>query len=212
MKLVGSYTSPYVRKISVILLEKNIAFELVSATPDGRDASVTAVNPLGKVPVLLNGRDEGIFDSPIIAEYLELAYPEPPLLPADRLEALRVRQIEALADGVTDAAKAIVRECRRGAGGPDEKELLNQREKIRRGLDALERHAREGRRLNGPTLMIADIAVACMLGFINYRRVMPNWCVHRPALVALAERLFARTSFARTAPPVAAALYGAEML
>ncbi|WP_410012978.1 glutathione S-transferase [Sodalis sp. C49] len=211
MKLLGSYTSPYVRKISVILLEKDIAFELVSASPNGRDACVTAVNPLGKVPVLLNERGEGIFDSPIIAEYLELAHPEPPLLPADRLEALRVRQIEALADGVTDAAMAIVRECGRG-GGPDENVLLNQRAKICRGLDALEEHAHEGRLLNGPTLTLADIAVACTLGFINYRRVMPNWCVNRPMLVALAERLFARTSFARTAPPVAAALYGTEML
>lgn len=212
MKLLGSYTSPYVRKISVILLEKNIAFELVNAAPRGPDANVAAANPLGKVPVLLNALGESIFDSPIIAEYLELTYPEPPLLPADRLEGLRVRQIEALADGVTDAAMAIVRECGRRGGGPDENALLNQRDKIRRGLDALELHARERRWLNGAALTLADIAVACTLGFINYRRVMPNWCVDRPVLVALAERLFARTSFARTAPPVAAALYGAEML
>ncbi|NDL64679.1 glutathione S-transferase [Acerihabitans arboris] len=212
MKLIGSYTSPYVRKISVILLEKNIAFELVNASPWSNDANVTAVNPLGKVPVLVNSRGESIFDSPIIAEYLELTYPEPPLLPADRLDALRVRQIEALADGVTDATMAIVRECVRGAGEQNENVLLNQRDKIRRGLDALERHAREGLRLNGPVLTLADIAVACTLGFINYRRVMPNWCVDRPVLVTLVERLFARTSFARTAPPVAATLYGAEML
>ncbi len=212
MKLIGSYTSPYVRKISVILLEKGIAFELVSAAPWAGDELVAAVNPLGKVPALVNERGESFFDSPIIAQYLELTYPEPRLLPAQPLDALRVRQIEALADGVTDATMAIVRECRRSPDGQNEEVLLGQREKIRRGLDALERHARDRQCLNTPALTLADIAVACTLGAINYRRIMPNWCVDRPALVALVERLFSRASFARTTPPVAAALYTNEML
>ncbi|TCL05325.1 glutathione S-transferase [Sodalis ligni] len=212
MKLIGSYTSPFVRKISVILLEKSLPFQLINASPWEEDPQVIAVNPLGKVPVLITGQGEPIFDSPIIAEYLELLCAEPALLPADRLQALRVRQLEALADGVTDAAMAIVRECRRQADRQNESFILYHREKIRRGLNALELAAGEGKWLNTSALSLADIAVACSLGFINFRRVMPNWCVERPALVAMAGRILARTSFARTAPPAAADVYTSEML
>lgn len=212
MKLLGSYTSPYVRKISVILLEKGVAFALVNASSWSGDDNVAAANPLGKVPVLMTPGGENFFDSPIIAQYLELVYPLPAMLPADPIDALRVRQVEALADGVTEAVMAIASECRRGPGGQNEAVLLCQREKIRRGLDALERYAGEGRWLNTRALTLADIAVACALGIINFRRIMPNWCVERPALVALADRLFARDSFARTAPPETAAVYGNEML
>ncbi|MBT9431371.1 hypothetical protein JZM24_02925 [Candidatus Sodalis endolongispinus] len=66
--------------------------------------------------------------------------------------------------------------------------------------------------LNASSLSQADIAVACMLGFINVRRIMPNWCVDRPALVAMADRLFSRQSFARTLPPATAGLYSDETL
>jgi len=117
MKLLGSYTSPYVRKISVILLEKGIAFDLVNTTPWADDDNVVAANPLGKVPVLMTPQGENYFDSPIIAHYLELAYPQPALVPLDPFAALKVRQIEALADGVTDAAMVIVGECRRRPEG-----------------------------------------------------------------------------------------------
>lgn len=212
MKLIGSYTSPYVRKISVILLEKGLCFQLINATPWEDDPRVIAVNPLGKVPVLITPQGESIFDSPIIAQYLDLVCPEPALLPADPLHALRVRQLEALADGVTDAAMAIVRECQRQADRQNEGFILHQRGKIRRGLDALELSARQGQWLNTKALSLADIAVACSLGFINFRRMMPNWCVDRPALVEMVGRVLARTSFARTAPPAATALYTSEML
>lgn len=211
MKLIGSYTSPYVRKISVILLEKGLDFELITVSPWSEDSRVIALNPLGKVPVLMTPQGN-FFDSLIIAEYLELFCPEPALLPAEPLPALRVRQLAALADGITDAAMAIVRECQRRADEQNETVLLSLRGKIQRGLDALESAAREGQWLNNAALSLADIATACALGFINFRRVMPNWCVERPALVAMAGRLFARTSFARTAPPVATALYTSEML
>ncbi len=211
MKLIGSYTSPYVRKISVILLEKGLTFELIAVSPWIEDPRLVALNPLGKVPVLMTGQ-ENFFDSPIIADYLELICPEPALLPAEPLSALRVRQLAALADGITDAAMMIVRECQRRADEQNEKVLLSQRGKIHRGLDVLEVSAREGQWLNTGTLSLADIALGCALGFINYRRVVPNWCVDRPVLVEMASRLLARTSFARTAPPVATALYASEML
>ncbi|MGW8665172.1 glutathione S-transferase N-terminal domain-containing protein [Serratia ureilytica] len=157
MKLIGSYTSPFVRKISVMLLEKGIAFEFVNDPPYEPGSRVKEQNPLGKVPVLIADDGEVFYDSPIVAEYLELLTVEPAFLPADRAVALRVRQVAAL--------------------------------------------AQEKTWLNAERLTLADIATGCALGYLNFRRILPNWCVQRPALVKLAERLFARESFARTAPP-----------
>ncbi|MDN7193511.1 glutathione S-transferase, partial [Klebsiella pneumoniae] len=100
MKLIGSYTSPFVRKISVILLEKRIPFEFVNESPYSESNGVARYNPLGKVPALVTDDGECWFDSPVIAQYLELLGVAPPMIPADPRAALRMRQLEALADGV----------------------------------------------------------------------------------------------------------------
>lgn len=202
MKLIGSYTSPYVRKISIMLLEKGLTFEFVNDVPWEAETRVPHFNPLGKVPALVDDHGEVFYDSPVVAGYLELLGVAPAFLPSDALEALRVRQLEALADGVTDAAVTILLESRRPAEKQDAAWVLRQRDKINCGLDALETHARRGKALGGETITLADIAVGCCIGYLNYRRLAPNWCVDRPALVKLAERLFARQSFARTEPPV----------
>ena len=110
MKLIGSYTSPFVRKISVILLEKRIPFEFVNESPYSESNGVARYNPLGKVPALVTDDGECWFDSPVIAQYLELLGVAPPMIPADPRAALRMRQLEALADGVMEAAQALVRE------------------------------------------------------------------------------------------------------
>jgi len=200
MKLIGSYTSPYVRKISVILLEKDIPFEFVNDPPTSAGSKVTEFNPLGKVPALLTDEGEVFYDSPIIVQYLELLNIAPTLLPWEPLEALRVKQVAALADGVTDAAVALVLENRRDASQRNEQWLIRQRGKVLRGLDQLEKYASEGQRLNGESLNVADISVACTLGYLNFRHIAPGWCVERQTLIKLVERLFARESFARTRP------------
>ena len=201
MKLIGSYTSPFVRKISVILLEKGLVFEFVNQSPWSDDSHVPQYNPLGKVPALIDDRQLTWFDSSIIAQVIELRGEAPALLPADALQALQVRQLEKLADGINDAAVMIVREQLRPGDQQSAEVLLRNREKIQRGLDALETAAAQGEWLNSGTLNLADIATGCMIGYLNFRRVLPNWCVNRPALVKLAESLFARESFARTVPP-----------
>ncbi|MFP3373523.1 glutathione S-transferase N-terminal domain-containing protein, partial [Pseudomonas sp. SIMBA_068] len=71
MKLIGSYTSPFVRKISIIMLEKGITFEFVNASPYSDDSHVPHYNPLGKVPALVADDKQIWFDSSIIAEFLE---------------------------------------------------------------------------------------------------------------------------------------------
>ncbi len=129
MKLIGSYTSPFVRKISVILLEKRIPFEFVNESPYSESNGVARYNPLGKVPALVTDDGECWFDSPVIAQYLELLGVAPPMIPADPRAALRMRQLEALADGVMEAAQALVREKARPGAQQSEQELLRQREK-----------------------------------------------------------------------------------
>ncbi|QKJ85085.1 Glutathione S-transferase [Paramixta manurensis] len=203
MKLIGSYTSPYVRKISVILLEKGLTFEFVNESPWPDESHVPQYNPLGKVPALVDDSGEAWYDSPIIAAWLDAQDATPKLLPEDALQAIKVRQLEALADGVCDSALIIVREQLRPAEQQSETELLRQREKIRRGLDALEQEAAKGQWLNGEQITLADIATACTIGYLNFRHVVPNWCVDRPSLVKLVEKMFQRESFARTVPPAA---------
>ncbi len=85
MKLIGSYTSPFVRKLSILLLEKGITFEFINELPYNADNGVAQFNPLGKVPVLVSEEGEYWFDSPIIAEYIELMNVAPPMLPGDPL-------------------------------------------------------------------------------------------------------------------------------
>ncbi|QDY40450.1 glutathione S-transferase [Candidatus Pantoea soli] len=201
MKLIGSYTSPFVRKISVILLEKGLVFEFVNHSPWSEDSPVLQYNPLGKVPALVDDQQLTWFDSAIIAQAIELRGEAPAMLPADPLQALQVCQLEKLADGISDAALVIVREQMRPGDQQSEEVLLRNREKIQRGLDALETAAAQGELLGSDTLNLADIATGCMLGYLNFRRVLPNWCVNRPALVRLAQSLFERESFARTVPP-----------
>ncbi|WP_313588236.1 glutathione S-transferase, partial [Pantoea septica] len=171
--------------------------------PYSPDSHVALHNPLGKVPTLIDDSQQAWFDSSIIAQYLELRGDAPALLPEDAWLALHIRQTERLADGVSDCASIIVREKLRAPEQQSAEVLTRNREKILRGLDKLEAIAAEGRLLNNGTLNLADIAVGCTIGYINFRHVVPNWCVDRPALVKLAEQLFQRESFARTAPPAA---------
>lgn len=200
MKLIGSYTSPFVRKISVILLEKNLPFEFVNEFPYQDVNGVGKYNPLGKVPVLVTDGGECWYDSPIIAQYLEQLDAAPAMVPSDPNAALKMRQLEALADGVMEAAQALVREKSRPAAQQSESELLRQREKVTRGLDALEAYVADGS-LRIDEVNLATISAACAIAYLNFRRVAPGWCATRPQLIKLVDALFQRASFARTEPP-----------
>ena len=202
MKLVASLTSPYARKIRVALAEKNLPFELEVDIPWLADTRVPSYNPLGKVPALVADDGELWFDSPVIAEYLD-TLAGPLLLPADRAAALPVRQAEALADGITDAAVAAFLEGMRPAERQDPAAIERQLGKISRGLTALEARVAQRKGCAGEALSIADIAIGCTLGYLDLRFAHLGWRASHPQLAAWAAGLLARPSFTTTAPPAA---------
>lgn len=202
MKLVASLTSPYARKIRVALAEKSLPFELEVDIPWLADTRVPSYNPLGKVPALVADDGELWFDSPVIAEYLD-TLAGPLLLPADRAAALPVRQAEALADGITDAAVAAFLEGMRPAERQDPAAIERQLGKISRGLTALEARVAQRKGCAGEALSIADIAIGCTLGYLDLRFAHLGWRAAHPQLAAWAAGLMARPSFTATAPPAA---------
>ncbi|HSB97633.1 MAG TPA: glutathione S-transferase N-terminal domain-containing protein, partial [Spongiibacteraceae bacterium] len=105
MKLIGSTTSPYVRKVRkvrIALLEKNLPHEFVNDPPWSADSGVPQYNPLGKVPALVTDDGATLFDSNILIDYFELLSATPALLPREPHALLQVKQTIVLADGITD--------------------------------------------------------------------------------------------------------------
>jgi glutathione S-transferase len=201
MKLFASLTSPYARKIRIILAEKDLPCELIVDSPWETNTRVPDINPLGKVPALITDDGDAFFDSPVIAGYVETLDAAPRLLPLDPLEAVRVRQTEALADGITDAAVTALLESRRPDGERSDAVIARQMEKIERGLDMMERRASGRHWLHGDAISLGDIAVGVALAYLDLRFPNIDWRTRHPTLKALSERLFARPSFADTVPP-----------
>jgi glutathione S-transferase len=200
MKLIASLTSPYVRKIRVLLLEKGIPFELVLDSPWEATTHVPDFNPLGKVPALVTHDGEVFFDSPVIADYLETLGVYAPELPADAMACVRIRQIEALADGVVDAGVAWFLETRRPADKQMPEAMERQRGKILRSLAELEKRLGVRDWMHGDSLSRADIAVGCALLWLDFRLGSFDWRAGHPALTRFVARLSERPSFAQTVP------------
>lgn len=201
MKLFASLTSPYARKVRIILAEKSLPFELVVDSPWESATRVPDLNPLGKVPVLVLDDGEVFFDSPVIAAYLETLHAPPALIPLDPLEAVRVRQTEALADGIIDAAVTALLESRRPDGERSDSVIGRQMGKIGRGLAVLDKRIAGRPWFHGEAMGLGDISAAVALGYLDLRFPAIDWRGQHPALKALAERMFARPSFVATVPP-----------
>lgn len=200
MKLIGSLTSPYVRKARIVLAEKKIDYELVIDSPWEPTSRVPEKNPLGKVPVLILDDETVLFDSRVIVEYLDNVAPNNKLLPAAGRERILVKRWEALADGVTDAAVAIVMEARRPATERSASWVARQRGKIESGVAAMSQELDEQPWCHGNNLSLADIAVGASLGYLDFRLADFNWREPYPNLARLYDKLMHRSSFAETVP------------
>jgi glutathione S-transferase len=202
MKLVTSLTSPYGRKVRVMLLEKKIPFQLQVETPWSPDSVVSALNPLGKVPVLVLEDGVSVFDSRVIVEYLDHVSPVGHLIPAEPKIRMGVRGIEALADGVTDAAVALYLEKKRAPDQQSSDWLVLQEKTVFRGLEALSEALGERPWYLEKNMTLADIACGCMLGYLDLRFPDIDWRSAHPNLEKLADKLATRASFQETLPVV----------
>jgi len=200
MKLTASQTSPYARKIRILLAEKGIEFDLIEDSPWESDSGVPAINPLGKVPVLETDDAEVFFDSPVIAGYIETLDLPPHFIPDDAMEALRVRQTEALADGILDAALLVRLESLRPADAQLPESVERQKHKIERALLSLEARLVAGHWFHQDKMSLADIAVGCALEYLDFRLGEMCWRERYPRLTEFAARIGARPSFVATRP------------
>lgn len=204
MKLVTSLTSPYGRKVRVVLLEKKIPCQLQVENPWLPGTIVPTLNPLGKVPVLMLEDGEGIsvFDSRVIVEYLDHVSPVGHLIPNEPKSRMVVRGVEALADGVIDAAVAVFLEKKRPSEQQSSDWLVLQEKTLFRGLEALSEALGEKPWYLGNSMTLADIACGCMLGYLDLRFAEIDWRTAHPNLARLYEKLMTRASFKETVPVV----------
>jgi len=199
LKLIGA-TGPYVRKVRIALAEKGIAYTLVEESPYVVNSPVAELNPLGKIPVLVTEAGATIFDSRVIAEYVDTLSPVNRLLPDDWGQRISVKRWEALADGVSDALIAVVTESRQPPSTRREDLIARQREKVERGVQAIARELDTKPWCGGDRFSLADIATGCVLFHLDLRLPEFEWRAAYPSVARLANKLATRPSFIETAP------------
>ncbi|WP_334154448.1 glutathione S-transferase N-terminal domain-containing protein [Tepidimonas sp.] len=204
LKLIGSLTSPYVRKVRIVMAEKKLDFQLELADPWAADSTVVEANPLGKVPCLVMEGGEAVFDSRVIVEYLDTLSPVGKLIPATGRERAEVKTWEALADGLLDAAVAARLETAWPHRAPTERSqawIDRHLDKIQHALKAMSLGLGDWPHCHGIHLSLADIAVGVALGYLDFRFSSIDWRGAYPNLARLHERLSQRASFQDTLPP-----------
>ena len=197
MKLLGVDRSPYVRKVRVVLEEKEIAYEYVQARPSLPDSPVPQFNPLAKIPVLVTAGGKAIYDSPVIVDYLDALKPTPKLVPDEFEARVDVKRWEALGDGIADATVLISHDYDRRQ---TDEWHQRQRLKIDRGLGAMAKELGSGEFCYGGRYSLADIAAGYCLAYLDSALPQIAWRDAHPTLARLAERLAQRPSFRRTVP------------
>ena len=199
MKLIGSKTSPFVRKVRVVLAERKIAHDFVEESAWTAGTTVPRYNPLNKVPALQLDDGESLYDSAVIAEYLD-GISGGTFMPATPLERARARRDEALGDGIADAGITAFLERKRDASRQDAAWIARQMDKVDAGILSVARNLGTQPFLGGRQMNIGDIACACALFWVEFRMPELRWRDGHPTLKAWAERMEMRPSFTATRP------------
>lgn len=200
MKLIGSLTSPYVRKTRIVLAEKKIEYEFELISPWTEGSTVPDFNPLGKVPVLVLDDGTALFDSRVIVEYIDNVTPNNKLLPTSNRERTEVKRWEALADGLLDAAVTVRNEVSRPKNEQSAEFLSRQHSKIMGSLAFMSRELGEKPYCMGTPITLADLAVGASLGYLLFRFPDIGWGSTYPNLAHLYDKLSQRPSFQETVP------------
>ena len=202
MKLIGSLTSPYVRKVRIVLAEKHINYDFDVDIPWDVGSHVSDSNPLGKVPVLILDDGTTLFDSRVIAEYLDdfNSSSVSSLIPKSSWDRIMVKRWESLADGITDAAATIFLERKRTDSQQSVDWIARQQRKVKLGLKTVAQELNDKEWCEGNRFSLADIALCCTLGFLVFRLPEIEWRSTFPNLAKLSDTMEKRESFMQTVP------------
>jgi glutathione S-transferase len=201
MKLLGGTISPYTRKVRIVLAEKKIDCDFEIADVNPPENPVNAHNPLGKVPTLLMDDGSALFDSRVIVEFLDSVSPLARLIPDDNRERVAVRRWEALADGCLDAGLLVRYESVRPKKEQSAAWSAKHAGKLKRGLAMIAAELGERPWCHGDRYTLADIAVGCCLGWVEFRKPANiDYRAEYPALARFYDKLMERPAFADTAP------------
>lgn len=203
MKLIGAVTSPYARKVRIVMSEKKLDFKFVAEDVWSATTTINESNPLGKVPCLVMEGGEALFDSRVIVEYIDTLSPVGKLIPSMGRERAEVKTWEALADGVLDAA-ILARLEATWAGRTAEQRsqawIDRQMAKIATSMKAISQGLGDKAYCAGVHFSLADIAVGCVLGYLDFRFPQISWRADYPNLAKLDDKLTLRQSFIDTKP------------
>lgn len=203
MKLLGSSTSPYVRKVRIVMAEKKLDYRFQEEAVWSEDTKISASNPLGKVPCLVMEGGEAVFDSRVIVEYLDTLSPVGKLIPTSGRERAEVKTWEALADGALDAGVLARMEetwVHRKDSERSQAWIDRQVGKMHAALAAMSQGLGEKPYCSGIHLSLSDIAVGCALGWIEFRFPQIAWRSEHTNLARLYDKLMQRQSFKDTVP------------
>ena len=204
MKLIGSVTSPFVRKVRVVLAEKKLDSTFVQENVWAADTLIQQTNPLGKVPCLVMEDGSTLYDSRVIAEYLDTLTPVCKLLPPNGRERAEVKVWEALADGVLDAAVLVrLEKTLRPPEQQSPEWIERQWSKVHAGLRVMSERLGDSAFCMGVHYTLADVAVGCALGWLAFRFPEIGWRDDYPNLARLFDKLSERPSFKDTIPYIA---------
>ncbi|MCU4160322.1 glutathione S-transferase N-terminal domain-containing protein [Acidiphilium sp. AL] len=197
MKLFYSPTSPYVRKVMTCAIAREIdrQIEKIPTNPHESPVALIAENPLSKVPCLVTEDGFALYDSPVICEYLDTVGEAPPLFPAAGAARWVALRHQAMGDGVLDAAVICRMEGQKPRDAARDAFIARQREVIARTVIVLDRDP------PGKLLDIGTIAIACALGYLDFRLPDYDWRVSAPRLAAWFEPFAGERPFIETAPP-----------
>ena len=198
MKLLASPTSPFARKVRILIREKNatnlVPETVVSVLDDPEE--LLSVNPLGKIPALQTKEGTTLFNSPLVCQYLDETLPGTKFLPPAGDSYWKAMRFVTIGDGISEAAFLLTMERNRPEAERSSMWTGRWQRAITRSLDLLEKEADD---LQGP-LDLGIIAIGCALGYLDFRHGHLEWRNTRPALAAIAERVLALPSFKETAP------------
>jgi glutathione S-transferase len=199
MKLLGTNASPYVRKVRLVMLEKNIPHTYLIDAPREPGSQVTRANPLGRIPALLLEDDTCVFDSPVITEYVDTLNDSPILIPRDdALARMRVKRWEALADGIMDSAVAVRNERMRPAEKQEAANIDLHNFAITRALDHAASQLGQRQWCEGSVITLADLALISALIYLDLRQAERDWRQAYPNLAAWFTHISARESVKAT--------------